>query len=97
MSLFPFSIDRRKRDAVFTAMFFELLGGQEVAAMLAERHAEGRSLRAIAAVRKIPLTSVHRRLAHAEQVLRRHGLWPPKWAARQHGPKTARAAMSTAA
>jgi hypothetical protein len=71
------AIARQRMIEAFPRVVADWLGGQDVVEAL-ERHANGESIRAIAAALKVPRSSIHERMKRAEVKLRRLKMWPVK-------------------
>lgn len=72
-------IDDTKKIEAFDALFYEVIGGQEVATMMSRHHIDGASYRTLAHEHDMPEATVRTRLARARTTLRRLGLMPIAW------------------
>lgn len=72
-------IDDSTKLHAFDALFYEAIGGEDVATMMSRHHIDGVSYRTLAHEHDMPEATVRTRLARARTTLRRLGLMPVAW------------------
>ena len=65
--------------AQFDAVFYEMIGGIEVARMLYRYHVDGLSYPELSKDFGIPMRTIQDRCKAAREKIRRCGVWPTQW------------------